>query len=174
MLLLFAPTSEWFNYPGLEAWKFVNLAIFIGFAIYVLRRKVKISELLGARRDAIKRELVQAQEEKARALAKVAEADSLLSRLDADVHMVHEQARAEAESERQRVAAATEHEMEKLREQAQREIETADKVARKELRRFFARRSIDVARETVRSQMRPEDDSNLIGESLVELRRTRV
>ena len=170
--LAFLDWQDWFNYPGLELWKFLNLAIFLAAAIYILRRP--ISEALGTRREAIKQELVQAQEQKARALAKLAEADSLLSRLDADVRAVHEHAQQEAQSERQRVTAATASEIEKLKQQAAREIETADKVARKELRQFFAKRSIELARETVRSRMRPEDDRHLIEESIGELRRARV
>ena len=164
--------QDWFNYPGLEVWKFLNLAIFTAFAIYILRRP--ISAALANRREAIKQELVQAQEQKARAVAKLGEADSLLSRLDADVRAVHEQSQREAESERQRVDAATAREIEKLKQQAQREIETANKVARKQLRQFFATRSVAVARETVRGSMRPEDDRQLIEESIGELRRARV
>lgn len=163
---------EWFNYPGLEAWKFLNLAIFTTVAIYILRRP--ISEALGARREAIKQELVEAQERKARALEKVAEADSLLSRLNDDVRAVREHSQQEAESERQRIAVATAREIEKLKQQAEREMEMADKVARKELRQFFAERSVEFARETVRRQMRPEDDRHLIEDSIGELRRARV
>src|SRR6476646_6848943 len=153
--LSFFDWKDWFNYPGLELWKFINLAIFGAAGIYILRRP--ISEALGTRREAIKQELVQAQEQKARAEAKVAEADSLLSRLDADVRTVREQAVREAESERQRLAASTQREIERLKQQAEREMQTADKVARKALRQFFATRSVEHARETVRSKMRPED-----------------
>lgn len=163
---------EWFNYPGLEVWKFLNLAIFTAVAIYILRRP--ISEALGTRREAIKQELVHAQERKAHALEKVAEADSQLSRLDADVRVVKEQSQREVESERQRIAAATAREIEKLKQQAEREMETADKVARKELRQFFAQRSVEFARETVRQQMRPDDDRHLIEDNIGELRRARV
>ncbi|HJT67486.1 MAG TPA: ATP synthase F0 subunit B [Pyrinomonadaceae bacterium] len=170
--LAFFEWQEWLNYPGLELWKFLNLAIFVAVGIYILRRP--ISEALGARREAIKQELVQAQEQKARAEAKIAEADSLLSRLDSDVRTIREQAVQEAESERQRLAAATQREIEKLKQQAEREMETADKVARKALRQFFAQRSVEYARETVRTRMRPEDDRHLIEESIGELRRARV
>jgi F0F1-type ATP synthase membrane subunit b/b' len=170
--LAFAEGTTWYNYPGLELWKFINLAIFTGVAIYILRRR--ISEALGTRREAIKQELVQAQEQKAQAVAKVAEADSLLSRLDAEMRTVNEHARQEADSERQRVAAAAARELEKLKQQAEREIETADKVARKELRQFLAQRSVEVARETVRGRMKPDDDRILIEESIGELRRARV
>ena len=95
-----------------------------------------------------------------------------MSRLDDDVRALHEQARKEAESERQRLAASTDRELEKLKQQATREMETADKVARKELRQYLAKRSVELARESVRSQMRPEDDTLLIKESIGELRRT--
>lgn len=174
MLLLFlaGEGSGWLNYPGLEVWKFVNLTIFALVGLYVLRRPINTA-LLG-RRDAIRQELIDAQNERERAMARVAEADSLLSRLDDEVRTLQEQAKQEAESERQRHAAATAAEMEKLKQQAQREIERAGKLARKELRHYLAKRSIDLARETVRSRMRPEDDTLLIKESIGQLRRTTV
>lgn len=178
MLLLFlaGEGSGWletyFNYPGLEAWKFLNLTIFTIAAIYVLRRPINTALL--ARRDAIRQELLDAQSERERAMARVAEADSMLSRVDDEVRTVREQAKQEAESERQRHAAATAAEMEKLKLQAQREIERTGKLARKELRHYLAKRSIDLARENIRSRMRPEDDTLLIKESIGQLRRTTV
>ena len=173
-MLLFASDGwmEWLNYPGLEAWKFVNLTIFTAAAIYVLRRK--INEALLARRESIRQELVAAQTEHAQAQAKVAEADSLLGRLDQDIRVIHEQSRQEAEAERKRLAAATEREMEKVKQQAQREMERADKLARKGLRQHLARRSVELARESVRSQMSAEDDTYLVKESIGQLRRTTV
>jgi F-type H+-transporting ATPase subunit b len=163
---------EWFNYPGLEAWKFLNLAIFVAVMTYILRRK--ISEALGARREAIKQELIDAEQRRERALAQVSEADTLLNRLDTDIQSVRENAQQEAQSERERLALATKRELEKLDQQARREMDTADKIARKQLRQFFAKRSIEVARQTVSTQMKPEDDALLISESISELRRTRV
>ncbi|HEY4425417.1 MAG TPA: ATP synthase F0 subunit B [Pyrinomonadaceae bacterium] len=169
MLLL---ATEWYNYPGLELWKFANLAIFTGVGIYILRKP--ISQALQSRRGAIQQELITAQNERDQALARVAEADSMLSRLDDDVRKVQAQARDEVTSERQRITATTEREIEKLKQQAQREMETADKLARKELREFLAEKSVQMARESIRTQMRPEDDTALIRESIGELRRTTV
>ena len=163
---------EWFNYPGLELWKFLNLAIFAGAAIYILRKP--ISQALSARRGAIQQELLSAQQEREQAEARVAEADGLLGRLDDDVRTVEQQAREEAKSERQRLATSTEHEIEKLKQQAQREVDTAGKLARKELRQFLAEKSVQMARESIRTQLRPEDDAALIRESIGELRRTTV
>jgi len=48
------------------------------------------------------------------------------------------------------------------------------KLARKELRQFLAQRSIELARDSVRSQMRAEDDTALIKENIGDLRRTTV
>jgi F0F1-type ATP synthase membrane subunit b/b' len=173
MLLLAAGEwTEWVNYPGLEVWRFLNLAIFVGAGIFVLRSK--ISQALLARRGTIQQELVAAHAERERALARIAEADTMLSRLDDDVRTVQQQAREEAKAERQRVTAATARELEKLKQQAQREIESADKLARKELREYLAARSIEFARESVRSQMRPEDDRAFIQENIGDLRRTTV
>lgn len=172
MLLLFAADGNWWNYPGLELWKFINLAIFITALIIVLRSKINTALL--ARRESIQKELQAAQTEREQALAKLAEADGFLERLNDDVRRVNEQSRQEVEEERQRLAAGTEREMEKLKQQAQREIDRAGKLARKELREFLAKRSIELARESLRSQMRPEDDTLLIKENIGELRRTTV
>ena len=171
-MFLLTSGESWFNYPGLELWKFLNLAIFTTAAIFVLRKK--INEALLARRDAIQQEIVSAQQERERALAKVAEADSLLGRLHEDVRTVNQHANEEAKAERHRLASSTEREMEKLKEQSQREIETADKLARKDLRKYLAKRSVELARESVRQQMRPEDDTALIRDNIGDLRRTTV
>ena len=171
-MLLLAGGESWFNYPGLELWKFVNLAIFLAAAIFVLRKKINAALL--ARRESIQQELLTAQSERERALARVAEADDLLSRVDEHVGAIHKQAAQEAKAERKRLAEAATREMEKLKQQGQREIETANKLARKELRQFLAQRSVELARESVRNQMRPEDDALLIKESIGDLRRTTV
>ena len=171
-ILALAEGTSFFNYPGLELWKFINLAIFLAFGIYIMRRP--ISEALSTRREAIKKELVQAQEQKALAVAKMAEADSLLSRVDTDVRAISEQSHKEAESEKQRVAAAAAREIEKLKQQAEREMDTAAKVARKSLRQFLAQKSVEFARQRVRGEIGPETDRQLIEDSIGELRRARV
>ena len=170
--LAFAEGTSWLNYPGLEVWKFINLAIFVGFGIYILRRP--ISGALAGRGESIKRELIDAQEQKARAVTKLGEADSLLSRVDTDVQAIKEHSRQEAETERDRLAAAASREIEKLKQQGEREVDNAAKVARKSLRQFLAQKSVELARDKVRTQIRPEDDRQLIENSIGELRRARV
>jgi F-type H+-transporting ATPase subunit b len=172
LLLVKIDWGEWLNYPGLEAWKFINLAVFVAAASYLLGRRLK--EAILARRERIRIEVVEAENARAAAVAKLAEAEALLGRVDADVANVRQQARKEADLERDRLAAATEGEAEKLRVQARREIETAGKAAKKALRRFLAQRSVELARDRVRTNIRDEDDVRLLKESIGELRRSRV
>jgi len=166
--LLFAGgETSWYNYPGWEAWKFLNLFLFIGVLVYFLKRP--LSQSLVARREAIRRDLMRAQEERNAAQAKLAEVEERLARLNAEVEAVRAQAQREAATERERIERATEEEMRKLREQAQREIESAGKLARQELRRHAAEESVRLAKEIIRRDMRPEDDARLVGEYVEEL-----
>lgn len=161
--------ETWLNYPGLEGWKFINLAIFIAAGMMILRRP--LSDALLARQERIKLQLAEAEKERDQAQARLTEAEALVARIDSDKAAIREQAKKEAQMERQRLAEATDKEIEKLRHQAEREIETAGKIARRELQRFLAHRSVELAREAVRTQIRPEDNARLIQEEIVQLRR---
>jgi len=165
MALFVGPT--WYNYPGFELWKFINLFLFIGILYYILRRP--ISEAMRTRRESIRRDLMRAQEERNAALAKLEEVDARLARLDREVTTIREQAQQEALAERERIARATEEEARKLREQARREIESAGKVARHDLRRYAAEQSVLLAEEMLRRDIRPEDDARLMNGYIEEL-----
>ena len=43
--------EKWFNISGFELWKFINLAIFVGFMIYVLKKP--LSDAFKAKREAM-------------------------------------------------------------------------------------------------------------------------
>jgi F-type H+-transporting ATPase subunit b len=160
-------TVPWWNYPGVEAWKFVNLFIFVLVAIYILRRP--LSDALKGRRERIREELRKAQQERDRALAELQEMEAKLSRLDDEVAAIRQQADAEAVAERERLTRETEAELAKLKEASQREIERAGKTAKQELREFAARQSLKLAEEAIRREIRPEDDARLIGLSVDQL-----
>jgi len=162
---------EYLNYPGLEIWKFADLAIFLAVVIFIL--KTPLNRLLATRAESIRKQIVEAQQDRDRASEELSEAETKVGRLDREVENVQRQAREEAELERKRQTAAAEHEMQRLRAQADRELELAHKTARRELQRFLASRSIEVAREAVSNQLRPEDDVRLIRERVRELREAR-
>jgi len=162
-----AHTSPWWDYPGLELWKFVNLGVFVLALLYFIKRP--LSEAFRSRQETIRRELAEAKRERDEALSKLAAMEERLRSLDSEVAMLQEQARIQAQAERERIARETEKEMAMLREQAQREIESAGKVARHELRRFAAQQSVRHAEEIVRREMRPDDDARLIQISVEQL-----
>jgi F-type H+-transporting ATPase subunit b len=157
----------WLYYPGLEAWKFVNLFLFLLLLFYFLRRP--LSEAFRARREGIRRDLMRAQEERNAALAKLEEVEARLARLDAEVANIRAQSAKEAADERERLRQATEAEIQKLRDQSRREIESAGKLARQELREFAAEQSVRLAEEIIRRDIRPEDDARLINMEIEEL-----
>lgn len=161
---------SWWNYPGLELWKFVNLFVFIGAALYLHRRFGRpVREGLRSRSEGIQRELNRAREERDQAFAKLAEVESRFEKLDSEVATVKEKARAEADSEKERLRLDTEREIAKIREQAQREIQSAGKTARHDLRRFAAQESVRLAEEILEREIGPEDDARLTSRNVKEL-----
>ncbi len=172
MALSLEAGHAWWNYPGLELWKFVNLLVFIGAAIYLHRRFGRpLSEALRSRGERIKRELQTAREGKERAEAKLVEVEGRIQRLDNEVAVIREQAKLEAVAERERMKQATESEVRKLRDQAKREIESAGKAAVLELRNFAAEESIKLAEKALRREIRTEDETRLMGMSVEQLGR---
>ena len=57
-------SAPWWNIPSFEAWRWLNLLIFVVVFIYILRRPV--SQAMRARREGIRRDLMRAQEERKR------------------------------------------------------------------------------------------------------------
>ncbi|HEY0101087.1 MAG TPA: ATP synthase F0 subunit B [Pyrinomonadaceae bacterium] len=167
LFALLAGDAPWYDYPGWEVWRFANLLLFIGVLFFMLRRPIGAS--LVARRDAIRQELMRAQEERRAALAKLEEVEARLARLDAEVETVRAQAKREAEAERENITRSTAEETRRLREQARREIESAGKVARQDLRRYAAEQSVRLAEDLIRRDIRADDDTRLMNEYIGDL-----
>ena len=164
-----AEGTRWWDYPGFELWKFINLAVFVLALLYILTRKVKLGEAFRTRRENIRRELAQAQQERDAALAKLKEVEERLGRLGTEVASIKEQSIRETAEERERIARSTETEIAKLSEQAQREIESAGKAAKHELRRYTAEQSVRPAENLIRRELKPEDDARLVERNIEEL-----
>jgi len=160
-------TSPWWDYPGLELWKFVNLGIFVLGMLYLVKRRV--SDAFRMRAEAIRQQLADARAERDEALSKLASVEARLAGLDYEVKAYEEQTRIQIRAEQERIATETEKEIAMLREQAQREIEGAGKVARRELRRFAAQQSVRRAEEIVRRELLTDDDARLIRLSVEQL-----
>lgn len=152
--------DPYMNYPGFEVWRFLNLLIFFGALAYILKRP--LSEAYKAKREKIRAELIRAEEARKEALARLAEAEARLARLDAEKAEVIEQAKAEAAAESERISAELRSEIRRLRDQADNEIDRKSQQIRAKLKRFSAEESIRLAEEKIRSAMNADVDSKLV------------
>lgn len=152
--------DTYLNYPGFEAWKFFNLAIFIAIMVYLLRKP--LSDAFKAKREAIRADLIRAEEEKQAALAQLTAAEAKLAALDTEIAGVREHARREADEEKQRILRQTEDDLMRLRQQAESEIERLALQTKSELRRFSAEESIRRAEEKIKAQMDAQKDARLV------------
>lgn len=152
--------NHYLNYPGFEAWRFFNLAIFVGVIIYLIRKP--LTDAFKTKRETIRAELIKAEEERQAALVQLTQTEARFAQLDADAQTIRARAEAEANAEKTRIAEQTDFEVNKLREQATSEVERKNQIARAALRRFSAEESIRLAEEKIRREMNPEKDARLV------------
>jgi len=152
--------TPWWNYPGFEAWKFFNLAIFAAIMIYLLRKP--LSSAFKAKRESIRAELIKAEEERQAALAKLTSAEAKLARIDSEKDEIVEKAQREASEEKARILRETEEEEKRLRVQAENEIARKAAQVRNELRRFSAEESIRLAEQKIKQNIDATKDAQLV------------
>lgn len=160
--------NTWFNIPGFELWKFINLAIFVALAYWALKKK-KLPEWFKAKREEIRAELIKAEEEKKAALARLTTVEAKLAQLETEKETILKNAKDEAAAEKKRLAEQTKADIERLRLQMEAEIARLANQSRAELRRFSAEESIRLAEEKLRSQIDDRTDSRLVKASISEI-----
>jgi len=148
------------NYPGFEAWKFINLAIFVAILIYLVKKP--LSDAFKSKRDAIRADLIKAEEEKQSALKKLTSAEAKLAGLENEKSAVLKKAQEEAAAEKRRLAEQAELEVAKLHEQTSGEASRLQKLTVIQLRRFSAEESIRLAEEKLRAQIDTQKDVQLV------------
>lgn len=156
----FKNVDPYLNYPGFEAWRFFNLALFALIMYYILRKP--LSEAFKAKREAIRAELIKAEEEKQAALAELSEIETKLARVDSETRDLLKRAELDAANEKQRILDQTEDAVQRMRSQAESEIVRSGKLAQLELRRFSAEESVRLAEEKIRAAMNEETDARLV------------
>lgn len=159
--------EEYLNIPGFEAWKFLNLGVFIAVMVYLLKKP--LSEAFKTRREQIRAELIRAEEEKQAALAKMTAAEAKLARLETEKAIIIQKARDEADAEKKRLAEQTKIEAERMRQQTEGDLARLGKQTHAELRRFSAEESIRLAEEKLRLLIDGEKDVRLVKASIQEI-----
>jgi len=159
--------NQYFNIPGFEVWKFINLGLFIAILTYLLRKP--LGEAFKARREQIRADLIKAEAEKQAALTRLAEAEAKLAQLESEKENILQKARDEAAFEKNRLAEQTAAEEQRLRQQSQAELARIQSQSRAELRRFSAEESIRLAEEKLRAQIDGNADARLVKASIQEI-----
>ncbi len=140
--------------------KAINLTIFLVLMYLLVRKPAR--DFFAARLASVREMLDRAGREKQAAIAKMADLDARIARLDSELAAIRQQTLDEIEAERVRIEAETRHEIARLQETSRREIESAKLVALTELREFAANQADSLAQEMVRYELTPEDDARLI------------
>ncbi len=152
--------DPYLNYPGFELWRFLNLAIFAAIMIYLLKKP--LSNAFKTKREAIRADLIRAEEERQAALVKLSAADAKFAQLEGDKSQTIENARTEAEAEKRRIAQEADADAERMRLQAESEIERKSQQVRSQLKRFSAEESIRLAEEKIKQAMNTQKDTELV------------
>ena len=148
------------NYPGFEAWRFFNLGLFIWILYYLLRKP--LSSAFTAKREAIRADLIKAEEAKKAAQAKLELAEEKLSGVEAEKVQLIKKAEEEAKSERQRIEQETENDIRRVESQAATEISRRTAQVNLELKRYSAKESIRLAEEKIKKTISAAKDAELV------------
>lgn len=160
--------DPYLNYPGFEVWRFINLGIFVALAVYFLKKPLSI--VFKAKRDAIRADLIKAEEEKKAANAKLEIAESRLAGLDGEKRQILEDAKAEAEAEGERIETESEADISRVKIQAATEVARKTAQVNVQLKRFSASECIRLAEEKIKSSMNVAADAALVRENVESIR----
>lgn len=146
---------------GLQASNFILFFLLIGFAA---RRP--ISEALGNRANAVRRDLDESQAVKAAAQRQYAEMEEKLASLERRIDDMKAEAIREAEAEGVRIRERAEADAVRIKETAQRTVREEALRARNEIRREVVEQAASLARELVKTSVNGEDQARLQSEFL--------
>jgi F-type H+-transporting ATPase subunit b len=146
----------------------VNFALLVGILMYFL--KAPIARYLTSRVDTVRHDLVAAETLRSGAQAQLAEVESKLAALPAELDALAARGRDELAREEERLRAATRREREKVLETTRREIDLQARIARRDLVEHAADLAVALARDRVAAQITPEDQARLVDRYTAEVR----
>jgi len=145
---------------GSPVWAWANFAILAGALGYLIVKKG--GPWFKARSLAIRKGIAEAEEIREEAEARAAEVDRKLAGLQTDIEALRDHARQEQAAEAERIRQQTAADLARIQEHATREIDSAGKSARIELKRYAAQLAVDLAEQKIRRQLTPALQSVLV------------
>ncbi len=147
---------------NLQGWKWANFLVLAGALGYLIGKHG--GPFFNSRARKIRDDMDEASRLLRESEARVAEAERKLAGLETALAALKEETRIEAEAEAQRAARRTEEEIAKIQAQAELDIASAGKAARKELRQFASRLAIDLAEQKIRAGLTPPAQEALVAD----------
>ena len=122
---------------GMQLWAWANFVLLAGGLVYIFRKNA--TPYFNQRAVGIRQGMMEADQARAAAEQRIAAVEARLASLPADIKALKDAAMAEEKSEHERVRQETTAELAKIRAHAEREIASAGKAARAELKRYRPR-----------------------------------
>ena len=150
------------------SWKVINFAVF-AVAGYLIWKK-KLKGLLEERKEGRKRVLAEAEQKKDEAEARLKEYMEKAGQFENRMEEVKRNIKEEAEAEKQRIIEEEELLLAKMNEQTMFAIGQEVKKAKEEIRSEIAELAVELSREILTREIRPDDQEKITKEYLEKLR----
>jgi len=152
---------------GLQLWAWANFILLAAGLTYVFRKNA--IPFFNQRSVGIRKGMMEADQARAEAEQRIAAVQARLDRLETDIQSLKAAALAEEKSEHERVRQETTAELAKIRAHAEREIASAGKAARAELKRYSASLAVSAAVDKIRARINPTSQDALVREFVHDL-----
>src|SRR5579871_1190621 len=152
---------------SLLTWKWVNFGLLAVGLGYLLGKS--LPPFFKARTNEIQKDILDAQQTRKEAEARAAGIEKRVSALGADIEAFRTQAKSEMEQEGARIREETARMLAKVQRRAELEIETAGKMARRELQSYAAKLALDLAEQRIRTRLNADTESGLVADFVRDL-----
>ena len=145
---------------SLQLWKWANFLVLAGALGYLMVKA--LPPLFAARTEAITKDMVESQKISQDAEARAAAVERRLAAIETEIAALRAESKAETSAEADRLAKHTATEIARIQAQSARDIADAGKSARKELTRYAAGLSVELAGQKIRTRMTPATSDRLV------------
>lgn len=152
--------------PG---WKWANFVILVAGLGYLLAKA--LPPLFKSRTEEIQKGIAEARAVKLDADKRAADVAARTATLGADIERFRVEAKAEMQQEGERIRQETAAQIARLEHQAEEDIEMTGKLARRELKSYAAKLSLDLAEQRVRERMNAATEQGLVDAFIQDLER---
>ena len=144
----------------LEAWKLANFLLLAGGLGYLVKKNA--GPFFEARNRKIHQDMLDAKVLRLEAEKRAADVDRRLANLETEIAALRAESQAEAKAETERSMKRTAGEIAKIQAHAEREIASAGKAARMDLKRYSAELAVQLAEQKIAARMTGDAQDNLV------------